>query len=279
MLGFKHDSSLRETIEEYIEEEAEDEDEDSAAAHERILLSNILDLRDLTVDEVMVPRAEILALSVDTPQADILQFLAEVAVSRVPVYEDNLDTVIGTVHIKDILEALAAENPIRLRELVTDAPVISPSMPLLDMLLEMRQNRRHMAVVVDEYGGVDGLITVGDVIEAIVGEIEDEHDKDDDPEMIDEDGGVVLADARVDLDDFCERYNVTFSKEEMEECDTLSGLIFEIASRIPARGEILSHKSGLVFEIVDADPRRVHRVRIRGLLDSESEGDRAEAST
>jgi CBS domain containing-hemolysin-like protein len=267
MMKARAENNLRDTIEEYIDE-PEKSDSGSAVQHERALLSNILDLRDLTVDHVMVPRADILALSVDAARSDILKFFSGVHVSRVPVYRDTLDHVVGTVHIKDILTALADEREIILTDMLTDAPVISPSMPLLDVLLEMRHHRRHMAIVVDEYGGVDGLITVGDVVEAIVGEMEDEHDRDDDPEMIDEKDGAILADARVDLEDFCERYGEIFDEEEMEECDTLGGLVFYVAGRIPARGEVITHETGLEFEIVDADPRRVHRLRIRGLADA-----------
>jgi CBS domain containing-hemolysin-like protein len=275
MVSGKADPSLRETIEDYFDE-PEDSKPNSASQHERVLLSNILDLRDLTVDQVMIPRADILALNANTPQSDILRFFSEVHVSRVPVYQDTLDHVIGTVHIKDILSALADNKPIVLADMLTDVPVVSPSLKLLDMLLQMRQSQRHLAVVVDEYGGVDGLITVGDVIEAIVGEIQDEHNRDDAPGMIDEPDGAVLADARVDLEDFCERYSFVLNEDELEECDTLGGLVFYQAGRIPARGELVHHESGLIFEIVDADPRRVHRLRIRGLRDSDRDA-RSEA--
>lgn len=261
----KSDTTLRETIEEYIVEGDDAPALDQVSRHEKELLSNILQLRDLTVQEVMVPRADILALEVSSSKDDILKFFAEVQVSRVPVYNETLDDVWGTVHIKDVLVALAHGAELRLEDLVSDIPVISPSMQLLDLLLDMRQSRRHMALVVDEYGGIDGLITMGDIIESIVGEIDDEHDRDDDPEMVTAAGGAVLADARVELEDFCERYGHILTEEEMEENDTLGGLLFYLAGRVPARGEVFSHGSGAIFEVVDADPRRINRIRIRNI--------------
>lgn len=269
ILGGKGDNhvkdTIRDTIAEYIETPEEEGQHDPTSYHERFLLSNILQLRDMTVDEVMVPRADIKALEVSTPQEDVLKFFTHVQVSRVPVYHDTLDDVWGTVHIKDILATLAENKSVVLEDLITDVPVISPSMPLLDLLLRMRQTRRHMALVVDEYGGIDGLVAIGDIIEAIVGEIDDEHDHDDDPQMVDTAGGSVLADARVDLDDFCNRYGAILSEEEREENDTLGGLAFSIAGKVPARGEILTHESGMIIEIIDADPRRINRMRIRNI--------------
>lgn len=264
-LSSKSDTTLRETIEEYIEDQVETPSDDQAARHEKELLSNILQLRDLTVQEIMVPRADIQALEVSASKEEILKFFSSVQVSRVPVYNESLDDVWGTVHIKDVLSALAQGHHLRLEDLVSDIPVISPSMPVLDLLLDMRQSRRHMALVVDEYGGIDGLITMGDVLEAIVGEIDDEHDRDDDPKMVATANGSILADARVELEDFCERYGDILSEEEIEENDTLGGLLFYLAGRVPARGEVFSHPSGAVFEVIDADPRRIHRVRIRNL--------------
>ena len=267
----KADASLRETIEEYIDESAENGGaDDLASIHERVLLSNILELRDLTVDSIMLPRADIQAIEVTADKKEIFALFADIQVSRIPVYEGTLDNVLGTIHLKDIIGALAEERNIKLKDMVTDVPVISPSMPLLDLLLTMRQSRRHMALVVDEYGGVDGLVTIGDIIEALVGELDDEHENDDrDPQMMDTASGAVLADARVELEDFAVRYGLTFSEEEYEENDTLGGLVFDIAGRVPARGEVISHVSGLSFEILDANPRQINRLRIRNIPKSD----------
>lgn len=262
----KSDPSLRETIEEYIvEDTAEGELEDSSTQHERVLLSNILQLRNLTVDEIMIPRADIKALDIDTPERELLKVLCDIQVSRVPVYRETLDNVVGTVHLKDILTALSSGKPVILSEIISEIPIISPAMPLLDLLLKMRHSQRHMAMVIDEYGGIDGLVTMGDIIESIVGEINDEHDLDDDPEMIEGDDGTIMADARVDLDEFEAEYGLFLTNDERDDIDTLGGLVFDIAGHVPVRGEVLTHSSGLIFEVIDADPRKINRLRIRDI--------------
>lgn len=261
----KNDVTLRETIEEYIDEPNDNTPEDSIVGHEKILLSNILKLRDLTVYEVMIPRADIKAISIDTSQQDLLALFAEKQVSRLPVYRETLDNILGTIHIKDVLEALSIGKEIKIPQLLTDAPIISPAMPVLDLLRVMRQSRRHMALVVDEFGGIDGLVTIGDIIEAIVGEVDDEHDIHEAPEMILDKNGNCLADARVDLEEFEERFGQILNDEERDENDTLGGLVFHLAGRIPARGEILKHSSGVEFEVLEADPRRINRLRIRNV--------------
>jgi len=138
-------------------------------------------------------------------------------------------------------------------------------MPVLDLLLMMKQMRRHMALVVDEFGGIDGHVTINDVIESIVGEIEDEYDRDDEPTLIQNRDGSIMIDARYDIEEFEEKFGRLLTDEEREDNDTLGGLVFEIAGRVPARGEILTHPSGMVFEIVDADPRRVNRLLIKNI--------------
>jgi CBS domain containing-hemolysin-like protein len=264
LLTAKTDASLREAIEEYIEE-PQSADEMSVNEHEKILLSNILQLRDLPVGDVMIPRADIKAIDIKTSQKELLALFSDKQVSRMPVYRETLDGIIGTIHIKDILAALASGDTIDIPDLLTDAPMISPTMPVLDLLLEMRQSRRHMALVVDEYGGIDGLVTIGDVIESIVGEIDDEHDNEHEPEITEAEDGVFFADARVDIVTFEERFGTLLSEEERRESNTLGGLVFHMAGRVPARGEILTHSTGVVFEILDADPRRINALRIRNL--------------
>lgn len=264
--GFKSkpDPSLRETLEEYIDEKnlSDNTEEDSISAHEKTLISNVLKLRGTTVFDVMIPRVDIMAIDDTTTQKELLQFLAEKQFSRIPVYKEKLDDVLGTIHIKDVLACLAQGQTIDLKNLVRDVPIISPSMPVLDLLLEMRATRRHMSLVVDEYGGIDGLVTIGDIIEEIVGQIEDEHDSDEQPQMITQNDGSIIADARVNLDEFEEKFGALLNDEERVENDTLGGLMFHLAGRVPARGEVLSHPSGLSFEITEADPRRVAKLRI-----------------
>lgn len=263
----KPDASLREALQEYIVDGEEGGVlRSSVAEHEKTLLSNILKLRDMAVFDVMVPRADIAAMEVNTSQEDLLKLLAEKQYSRFPVYRETLDHVLGTVHIKDIVAKLAKNKPVFLKELVREIPIVSPAMHVLDLLLQMRQSRRHMVLVVDEFGGIDGLITIGDVIEAIVGEIDDEHDINiREPEIIEAPDGTIIADARVDIDQFEARFGKILTEDEREESDTLGGLVFSLAGRVPVRGEVLTHQNGMVFEVLDADPRRVSRLQIRNI--------------
>lgn len=260
----KQDTSLRDAIEEYIEG-PDNFAADADALEERALFSNILALRDISIDEVMVPRADIIAIDVDAPKEELLALLAEKQVSRLPVYKGTLDEVIGTIHLKDIIACYANDRPINIEDNITEIPIVAPSMPVLDLLLTMRQSRRHMALVVDEYGGIDGLVTIGDIIESIIGEIDDEHDTEAEPQLIVDADGSVLADARLDIEDFEEKYGALLNADEREENDTLGGLVFSIAGRVPVRGEVLTHETGMVFEIMDADPRRINLIRIRNI--------------
>lgn len=257
--------TLREALEDFIEEIEEAEEENSAiAAHERSLLSNILKLRDLTVHDVMVPRADITAIERNASQEDILKLLQNKQFSRVLVYRETLDDIIGALHIKDMLAALAAQQPIQIVSLLREIPIVSPAMPVLDLLLLMRETKKHLAMVVDEFGGTDGLVGMNDVIVAIVGEVNDEFNTEITPELEQTADGTLYADARLEIDLLEEKFGNFLNDDEREEIETLGGLVFSIAGRVPARGEVLRHEeSGLVFEIIDADPRKVNRVRIK----------------
>lgn len=259
------DPTLRETIEEYVDDDSADIAETSMSTHEKTLISNILELRDMCATDIMVPRADIIAINQDITQKDLLSLLSERQYSRLPVYKDTLDNVIGSIHVKDIMATLATGKTINILELVRDIPIVSPSIKMLDLLLQMRITRKHMVLVIDEFGGIDGLITIGDVIESIVGEIDDEHEPDNQPEIIINTDGTVTADARVDLEEFEGIFGKMLSKEEHHENDTLGGLVFSIAERIPARGEVIKHRTGMVFEILEADPRRIKRLQIRDI--------------
>ena len=259
-----NESELRKVVVEYIDETAlEDEATDAASTQERTLLSNILDLRDIKVTDVMIPRADIIAINEDIDQETLLNLLSYNQVSRYPVFRDTLDDVLGTVHIKDILASLARGQHINVPDLIKDVPVVSPAMPVLNLILEMRRTKRHMAMVIDEFGGIDGLVTVGDVIESIVGELDDEHDSMQAPlQIIEKSDGSIYAAARLSIADFEARFEGVISDEERDECGSLGGLIYTIAGRVPARGEVITHSSGMVFEIIEADPRRIHKVKI-----------------
>lgn len=266
--GFKSksDTSLRDALEEYIEESAYDgEEENSNSAHEKTLIANVLKLRDLSVVEAMIPRADIIAIDSAIKSDELLSQFSEVQYSRIPVYKEKLDDVLGTIHIKDILATLAQGKKLELKKLIRDVPIISPSMNILDLMMQMRQTRKHMAMVVDEYGGIDGLVTMGDIIEEIIGHIEDEHDTDIQPQILHMKDGSMIADARYDVDEFESEYGKILSEEEREENDTLGGLAFYLAGRVPVRGEVLTHSSGMSFEILEADPRRVTRIKISNI--------------
>ena len=263
ILGGRGDTTLRDTIEELIEERREAEG--SIAADERVLLANILKLHDRTVVDAMVPRADIVAVDIDTTLPALIERMSEEAHSRMPVYRETLDDVVGMVHIKDVLACIAKQKPFQMSDIVRDVVIVAPSMPVLDLLLQMRQSRQHMALVVDEFGGIDGLVTIEDLVEEIVGEIEDEHDEEEAPMLVTRPDGTLLADARLPIDEFLNEVGPVLNEEEQEDFDTLGGLVFSLAGRVPSRGELLKHYSGMEFEVVDADPRRIKRLRVRNL--------------
>lgn len=238
--------------------------QDSDRSHERKLIENILEIRDQPISELMVPRADIVAVESDTDRESLLRLLVDRSHSRLPVYRDTLDDVIGIVHIKDVLANIAGGGDFSLEAIVRPVSIVAPSIRVLDLLLDMRKTHQHMALVIDEFGGIDGLITIEDLVEGIVGEITDEHDRAVTATMIEKADGSLLADARVPIEDFEARVGLVLEQDERDEVDTLGGLVFSLAGRVPSRGELLTHpSSGLEFEIIDADPRRIKRVRVR----------------
>ncbi|MAF50215.1 MAG: hemolysin family protein [Rhodospirillales bacterium] len=260
------DVSVREAIEELIEESPEAVS--AMETEERTLLANILSLRELTVDDVMVPRADIIAIEESASLEVLIELINRESHSRVPVYRKTLDDAIGMVHIKDVLAAENAQRSLDLSNILRDVLFVSPSMQVLELLLEMRVKRIHMALVVDEFGGVDGLATIEDLVEEIVGEIEDEHDRDVEPEMLPRPDGSFDADARVALEVFEDKIGPVLSDEERQDIETLGGLVFTLTGRVPIRGELVTHPSGVEIEVLEADPRRVKRLRIRAPEDS-----------
>ena len=231
----------------------------------------------LRVEDVMVPRADIIAVEAGAGLHDLSKAFADAGHSRLPVYNDSLDEPVGFVHIKDVLPYLMLNARGRSGKTYRDRRVIKtirravlfvpPSMLARDLLRRMQVRRIHMAIVVDEYGGTDGLVTLEDLLEEIVGDIEDEHDgAEAGVEVVGTVGGVQIfeADARTPIDDFETALGREFATDAQEdEADTLGGLVFSLAGRVPERGEIIRHPSGVEFEILDADPRRVKRLRIQ----------------
>jgi len=265
----KREGSLRDRVEELIEApDALTTNGRTLDPHERSLLSNVLKLRGAIAYDVMLPRADIIALPVDLTLDQAVAAIQREGHSRYPVYQGHLDDVLGMVHIKDIIAAVGRQAPFSLRAILRKPLLVVPSVPVLDLLLRMREARMHMALVVDEYGGIDGLITIEDLVETIVGDIADEHDEVGAPMITERGEGVLEIDARTEIETFEERMGPVLTDEERgADIDTVGGLVLTMAGRVPARGEIFSHSSGLEFRVLDADARRIRRLRVRRLVE------------
>lgn len=259
-------NQLQDAIDDYIEELKEvDHVDDVSADGQKELITNVLKTRDLKVADIMIPRADIIGIEHDSTIDELREIIRDKQFSRIPVYEGSLDKIVGMLHIKDVLNALLEGKEINFREMAREALFVSPAIPLMEVFLMMRADKKHMAMVVDEHGGIDGLVTLNDVIEAFVGDIEDEFDNEDQPQVIEKSDGSVIADARIDIEDFEDRYGRFLNADEREDIDTLGGLTFALAGYIPKRGECFRHSSGTVIEVLDADPRRINRLRLRNL--------------
>jgi CBS domain containing-hemolysin-like protein len=253
--------SLRETIEELLEDEADRFK--SLTEHERRLLLNALSFGDLEVADVMVPRSDVKGIEIEASIGELVRGMCEAGHTRLPVFRGTLDDVVGLVHIKDVLPFWGDGDTFRLGDVVRKIMHVPPSMRVIDLLLQMRDTRVHMAVVVDEYGGTDGLVTIEDLIEEIVGEIQDEHDRIVQPKLLETPDGRIEADARVELDELEGKLGlILLDPERRDDADTLGGLVFMLLDRVPARGEVITHPAGIELEVLDADPRRVKRLRI-----------------
>lgn len=232
----------------------------------QVMRLRLAKFEEFRVDDVMVPRADIKAVEAGTGAQELLEFFAEVTHSRLPVFRDTLDDPIGFVHIKDLVGELAkGGTPPRrpLERLHREVLYVPPSMKLTDLLVQMQATHIHLALVVDEYGGTDGLVTLEDLVEVIVGDIEDEHD-DEEAMFVRRGPRVWEADARTEIEDFQEETGIDLSLDELDaDIDTLGGVAFALAGKVPARGEVLAHPGGIEIEILDADSRRVRRIRLR----------------
>lgn len=256
---------LQEAIEEYIEELKESDEDTSVVESQKTFITNVIKTHDLRVADIMVPRADISAIKEEATAEDFKEHFRQHQFSRIPVYRDSLDHITGIIHIKDILTRMLDGQPYATKELVREAMITTPGLPVMDLFLTMREDKKHMALVVDEHGGIDGLVTINDVIEAIMGDIEDEFDTDEQPQIIEKPDGSLLADARMDIEEFEERYGNFLTSEEREEIETLGGLAMQIAGHMPRRGEALKHSSGMILEVVETDSHRVKRLRLRNL--------------
>jgi|TARA_B110000459_G_scaffold94381_1_gene105465 magnesium and cobalt transporter len=236
---------------------------DGISKQERIMLMNILKIDKILARDIMIPRAEIIALEESISFEEAIKIFVDGAHSRIPIYHEQLDNITGMLHIKDLVK-YQIENDIKndfIDNIKKDILHIPPSMPALDLLIKMQLTRLHMGVVIDEYGGVDGLITIEDVIEEITGEIEDEHDAKDISMLIKLGPNIFESNARLPIEELEKISQVKLLKDD-DDTDTIGGLVASIAGRVPQRGEIIKHDSGIVFTILDADPRRIKTIKI-----------------
>ncbi len=287
-LGLKPRDSIRTDLEDALAETGEA----AFTPQERAMLRNVLGLHRIRVDDVMVPRADIVAVPADMPLVDVLETFRQAGHSRLPVFGETLDDPKGMVHIRDFLDYLASRSEagrarrrkggsfpnlgdVDLSVTLASARIlrpvlfVPPSMPAMDLLVRMQATRTHMALVIDEYGGTDGLVSIEDLIEVVVGDIEDEHD-DATTQMIVAERDSFVADARTSLEEASEALGLDLAVGELAEVDTLGGLIVTLAGRVPSRGELIAGPDGLEFEVLDADPRRVKRLRIHRRAPSET---------
>ncbi|MBL1421131.1 MAG: HlyC/CorC family transporter [Alphaproteobacteria bacterium] len=268
---------LRESLEDVIEND--DQSQNAFSPEEKSMIRNILEFSDVDVEDIMVPRADLIAADINTPVSEVLMLFSNAGFSRCPVYEGNLDKPVGMVHFKDImtwlvrhsshnkklldLDQLSFDQPIGELNIIRDVLYVPHSMLASDLLLNMQKQRIHMALVIDEYGGTDGLLTIEDLVEEIVGEIEDEHDDADLPTIEEVDEHNFIADARLPMEALEQQLKVDFlSDDQDEDVETLGGLVFSLAGRIPIRGELIEHSSGTMFEILEADSRRIKQLKI-----------------
>ena len=245
----------------------EDEVSQPETGSAQAMLLNVRRMRDVRVQDVAVPRADVVGVADTASLDEVVEVFRESTFTRLPVFNETLDSPLGFVHLKDIALRFGFNghgDAFEIKGLLRPLLYVPPSMPMSVLLQKMQTERIHMALVIDEYGGVDGLVTIEDLVEQIVGEIEDEHDTEDDAYWIEEAPGVYLCSARAPLSDFEEIAGVDLLADDLDEdVDTLGGLVFMLAGRVPLRGEVIPHPQGHEFEVVDADPRMVKRIRVR----------------
>ena len=254
-----------ETVEEIMDEREERGDDVLVDDDEMLLLKNVFKLRDKRASDIAIPRAQMVAISVHATPEELKKIVQKDKYTRMPVYEKNLDNIVGVLHTKDLLSAILERKPIDVAKIMNRHVVfVAPSMRGLDLLREMQAKSMQLAVVVDEFGGTMGLITLEDLLEEIVGEIEDEHDMlDKPPELTQVSPRVIEADARVELSELEAMIGHFLTEEDKEaEIDTVGGFVFHIAGRLPYRGEIITHSSGVKFQVTDVDARRIKKVKI-----------------
>ena len=259
------EASARDVLEELIEER--EDAEVPIDADERLLLANILELRGRTIHDVMVPRADIVAVECGTSLSDIVELTTRAGHSRLPIYRETLDDALGMMHIKDVLAWRGRDKEFTLQQIMRQVLFVPPSMQVLELLLEMRVKRCHMALVVDEYGGVDGLVTIEDLVEEIVGEIEDEHDAEDiDEEIITKEVNLLEVSASYRVDDLEKHFNVNLDFADEDEVETVGGLVFSKINRIPKDNEEFNIDDIVNIKVLRANERKILTVQIRKII-------------
>ena len=260
--------SVRESIAELVQEAAEAPqtpgEPPELDRHERLLIANVLRLRETAAADVMVPRADIVAMRADLTLEQAIEQIRIEGHSRLPVYREQLDDIIGMIHVKDLFPYIGNPETFSIEKILRRPLMVAPQIPVLDLLAQMRQARTLLALVVDEYGGIDGLVTIEDLIETITGDISDEYDEVERPMVTERPDGALDVDARLPVEDFEARMGPVLCEDERDaDIDTVGGLVFTLAGRVPAKGEVVSHPSGIEFRVLEADARRIRRLRVR----------------
>jgi CBS domain containing-hemolysin-like protein len=262
-------SSNKENIKDVLEDIIEDNGNSVESIDDgtKKIFKNIIQLNDKCIEDVMIPRADIDAVSSSIKINQLITFINKTKHSRIPVYDENLDKVIGMVHIRDLFEKINKTTKVK-RDIKISKSIVrkilfsSPSMRILDLLLKMRSEQIHMSIVVDEFGGTNGLVTIEDLVEEIVGEIKDEHDFEEIDIIKKISKKTYEVSARVTVDEFEKKLGVFFESVDKEDIDTVGGLVFNLIGKIPSRGQVIGHKSGLEFTILDADTRKIKRLLV-----------------
>ncbi len=261
------EQSVRESIAELVQDAAHEAAPDAAVglnSQERALIANVLHLRDMTADDVMVPRPDIISMRADVTLQQAIDLLRREGHSRLPVYREHLDDVLGMVHLKDVFAYTGPAEEFAVEKILRRPLMVAPQIGVLDLLLQMRQRHTHLALVVDEYGGIDGLVTIEDLVETIVGDIADEHDEIEGPMLTERADGALDLNARLPVENFETKLGPILSEDERDaDIETVGGLVFNLAGYVPAKGEIITHPSGIEFLVLDADARRIRRLRVR----------------
>ena len=262
-------SSNKENIKDVLEDIIEDNGNSVESIDDgtKKIFKNIIQLNDKCIEDVMIPRADIDAVSSSIKINQLITFINKTKHSRIPVYDENLDKVIGMIHIRDLFEKINKTAKVK-RDIKISKSIVrkilfsSPSMRILDLLLKMRSEQIHMSIVVDEFGGTNGLVTIEDLVEEIVGEIKDEHDFEEIDIIKKISKKTYEVSARVTVDEFEKKLGVFFENVDKEDIDTVGGLVFNLIGKIPSRGQVIGHKSGLEFTILDADTRKIKRLLV-----------------